>query len=72
MEVTSILVFFCSALIAAVFGIATSAIAIECFDKNQSFKDSKKDNYVFLIVNLVFNIIMTLVSLSFFYSVAMS
>jgi len=51
------------ALIAAVFGIAASSIATECFDKNPSFKETKRDNYVFIIVNLVINILLVLLSL---------
>lgn len=51
------------ALTAAAFGIAASAIATECFDKNPSFKESKKDNYIFIIVNLVCNIFLVLISL---------
>lgn len=50
-------------LIAGVLGIATSSIATECYDKNLAYKDSKKDNYNFVIVNLVCNILLLLLSL---------
>jgi hypothetical protein len=50
-------------LIAGILGIATSAIATECYDKNPAYKDSKKDNYNYVIVNLVCNIFLLLLSL---------
>ncbi len=53
-------------LIVGIFSIATSSIAIECYDykdhSTKKIKDEKKDNYTFLVVNLVFAIIMVLVS----------
>ena len=50
-------------LIAGILGIATSSIATECYDKNPAYKDSKRDNYNFVIVNLVCNIFILLLSL---------
>lgn len=50
-------------LIAGILGIATSSIATECYDKNPAYKDSKRDNYNFVIVNLVCNIFLLLLSL---------
>jgi len=40
-------------LIASVFMIATSAIGMECYDKNESLKKDKIVNYNFLLANLV-------------------
>lgn len=50
-------------LIAGILGIATSSIATECYDKNPEFKESKRDNYAYIIVNLVCNIFLLLISL---------
>lgn len=58
-------------MLVGVFSIATSSIAIECYDykdhSTKKIKDEKKDNYTFLIVNLVFAIIMVLVSFASMY-----
>jgi hypothetical protein len=54
-------------VIAAIFGIATSSIATECFNKNESFKNEKKDNFNFVVVNLVCNIIMLLLGFGCIY-----
>lgn len=53
-------------IISGIFGIATTSIATECFndEKHKAFKDSKKDNFNFVIVNLVCNIIMLLIGIS--------
>lgn len=51
-----------SLLLVGILSIATSSIAIECYNKNESMKTEKKDNYNFIIVNLVFAIIMVIVS----------
>jgi hypothetical protein len=54
-----------SLLLVGIFSIATSSIAIECYDykdTTKAIKDAKKDNYTFVIVNLVFAILMVLVS----------
>lgn len=55
-----------SLLLVGIFSIATSSIAIECYDYKEhatkAIKDAKKDNYTFVIVNLVFAILMVLVS----------
>jgi hypothetical protein len=50
-------------LISGIFGIATSSIATQCYDDNKVYKDSKKDNYSFVLVNLVCNIFILLLSL---------
>lgn len=50
----------CATFISAIFGIAASSIATECFNKNESYKTEKKSNYDFIIFNLVCNIIMVL------------
>lgn len=51
-----------SLLLVGIFSIATSSIAIECYNKNETMKNEKKDNYNFIIVNLTFAILMVLVS----------
>jgi len=48
----------CSLLITAIFLVATTSIATECYNENTSFKDKKKDNFTFLIVTLVLAIVM--------------
>jgi hypothetical protein len=40
-------------LIVSVFLIATTAIAMECYNKNTSWSNSKKTNYNFLIFMIV-------------------
>lgn len=53
-------------LLVGIFSIATSSIAIECYDykdhTTKKIKDEKESNYTFIIVNLVFAILMVLVS----------
>jgi len=51
-----------SLLLVGILSIATSSIAIECYNTNEKMKTEKKDNYNFVIVNLTFAIIMVLVS----------
>lgn len=53
-----------SLLVVGILSIATSSIAIECYNNNAQMKTDKKDNYNFIIVNLTFAIIMVLVSLA--------
>ena len=60
---TNLLGMAISVIVAAIFAIATSSIATECYDQNATFKESKKDNYNYIIVNLVSNILMLLVAL---------
>lgn len=52
-------------LIGGIFSIATSSIAIECYNKpgNEAFKTEKNSNFTFIVVNLVFAILLTLVGL---------
>ena len=56
-----------SLLLVGILSIAASSIALECYNKNESMKNEKKDNYNFLIVNLVVAIIMVLVSFASMY-----
>lgn len=57
-----------SLLLVGILSIATSSIAIECYEYKEHatkpIKDNKKDNYNFIIVNLVFAILMVIVSLA--------
>lgn len=59
-------------VVAAIFGIATSSIATECFNKNESYKTEKKDNFTFVVVNLVCNIVMLLLGFGCIYMAATS
>lgn len=49
-----------SLLIAGVFGLAASSIGTECYNKNDSFKQTKINNFNFLIVNIVSAILLIL------------
>lgn len=60
---TTILIAACAILLTAIMGIATSSIAIECYNKNPDFKNEKQSNWVYTIVNLVSNILMILVAM---------
>jgi hypothetical protein len=53
-----------SLLLVGILSIATSSIAIECYNANETMKNTKKDNYNFIIVNLTFAILMVIVSLA--------
>lgn len=53
-----------SLLLVGILSIATSSIAIECYNANEAMKNTKKDNYNFIIVNLTFAILMVVVSLA--------
>jgi len=50
-------------LVAGILGVATSSIATECYNTYPAYRDSKKDNYAYIIVNLVCNIFLLLLSL---------
>lgn len=47
-------------LLAGIFSIATSSIGIECSNECDKYKDEKKSNFNFLIVNLVSAILVTI------------
>jgi uncharacterized BrkB/YihY/UPF0761 family membrane protein len=57
-------------LLGGVFSTTTSAIAIECYNQNSSFKESKNENFTFLIVNLVSAILLILVAFACMYFAA--
>jgi hypothetical protein len=57
-------------LLGGIFSTATSAIAIECYNQNTKFKESKNENFTFLIVNLVSAILLILVSFASMYLAA--
>ena len=59
-------------VVAAIFGIATSSIATECFNKNESYKTEKQSNFNFVVVNLVCNIVMLLLGFGCIYMAATS
>lgn len=61
------LVYSCFLLSTGVFLIAAASIGIEAFNKNTSYKDSKKSNFNFLIFLLVCAILCTLMSFAGLY-----
>lgn len=66
---TQMLLTAISLLLVGIFSIATSSIAIECYNKEEhkTFKTEKTDNFNFVIVNLVSAIVMVLVSFASIY-----
>ncbi len=44
-------------LIIGTLSVATASIAIECFNKNKPFKDTKESNFKFIIGTLVSGIV---------------
>jgi hypothetical protein len=49
-----------SMIVVGIFTIATSSIAIECYNKNADFKATKKSNFNFVIATLVMGILSVL------------
>jgi hypothetical protein len=47
-------------IVVGIFTIATSSIAIECYNKNTGFKETKKPNFNFVIATLVMGILAVL------------
>lgn len=45
-----------------VFSVATSSIAIECYNKNEQTKKEKRTNFDFLVFNLISAIIVIIVA----------
>lgn len=52
----------CLLLITAILGIATAAIAIECYRLNEDLIKEKRNNWIYTISNLVCNILMVLLA----------
>lgn len=52
-----------------IFSIATSSIAIECYNTYSEIKESKQNNFTFLVVNLVSAIFTILIASSLLYMV---
>jgi divalent metal cation (Fe/Co/Zn/Cd) transporter len=52
----------CLLLVTAILGIATAAIAIECYRLNDSLQTEKRNNWIYIISNLVCNILMILLA----------
>jgi ABC-type molybdate transport system permease subunit len=68
----STLLFGIAILIAGVFSIATSSIAIECYNKNEGLKNEKQANFTYLVINLISAIVMVLAGFaSMFFGVTM-
>ncbi len=51
-------------MLAGTFSIATSAIAIECYNKDEKFKQEKQTNFAFVITNLGSAILAVLIASS--------
>ena len=49
-------------IIISIFSIASNAIGIEAFNKNDSWRKDHKGNFAFLIINLIVSIILLLLS----------
>jgi hypothetical protein len=56
-------------LMFSVLSIATSSIAIECYNKSPELKSGKPNNYIFIIVNLVMAILLTLLCIKSMYNI---
>lgn len=54
-------------LVVGVVSIASSSIGINCYNSCPDQKESNKNNFNFLVVNLVLAILLTLASLGFLY-----
>jgi uncharacterized membrane protein YidH (DUF202 family) len=54
-------------LFVAIIGIATSSIGIDCYNKCKTEKENSKNNFNFLIINLVSSILLVLGSCAFLY-----
>jgi hypothetical protein len=52
----------CLLLLTAVLGIATAAIAIECYRQNDYLITEKRNNWIYTISNLVCNILMVILA----------
>jgi len=56
-----------SGIITAIFAMATSSLATNCFNVNEKYKEENKDSFNYIIVNLVSNILMILISIGSIY-----
>jgi flagellar basal body-associated protein FliL len=54
-------------LLSGVFSIATTSIAIECYNKNEEHKTENPSNFGFLTINLIAAIILVLISIILLY-----
>jgi hypothetical protein len=61
MEIPEIVILIV-AIVACIFSIASTAIGIQAFNENLSWKDEHKSNFTFLIINLVVSILVLLLS----------
>jgi hypothetical protein len=61
MEIPEIVILIVAA-VACIFSIASTAIGIQAFNENSSWRDSHKPNFNFLIINLVVALIVLILS----------
>ncbi len=58
-------------LVVGIFSIASSSIGINCYNKCEQVKSASKNNFNFLVINLVLSILLTLAALGFLYQLVM-
>lgn len=56
-----------SLLLTGIFLVATGAIGVQCYTDNSSYKDKYPTNFNFMITNIVFAVLMILISFSSMY-----
>jgi uncharacterized BrkB/YihY/UPF0761 family membrane protein len=61
MEIPEIYILLVS-VIASIFSIASTAIGIQAFNNNLPWKNSHKNNFNFLVINLVVSIIVLILA----------
>jgi uncharacterized membrane protein len=61
MELSEVTIMIIS-IIACIFSIASTAMGVEAYNKNDTFRKDNMHNYTFLIINLVVAIIVLLLS----------
>ena len=49
-------------IVACIFSIASTSIGVQSFNDNPAYKESKKSNFGFLIVNLIVSIVVILLA----------
>ena len=61
MEIPSLYVILI-VIVACIFSIASSAIGVQSFNDNPVYKESKKSNFGFVVVNLIVSIVVILLA----------
>ena len=50
-------------LVGAIFALASTSVGVECYNKHESFKEEKRRNFDFLILNIVCNIFLIIAAI---------